>query len=410
MIISLPPTHFAEGYVTVDVLARVFHVTVLDPVLTFLLVLYQLQRLTGLFTSKTALHALHKASRIHWVRDVWTDRQMVAALCVWGIGIAVVVNEQLSRAVRNNFRGQNEGWDKWQGQVVVITGGAGGLGREVIKQLNERKLGIKIAVMDAAAYPEPLPQNVSAYKVDIADPEAVKRTADSIRREVGPPSILINMAGIVRAKSILDMEPKDIDLTYDVNVKSHFYTVQAFLPDMILRGIGHIITIASSTGYVQAANGVAYCASKAAAISFHEGLTEELRHVYLPASSARRIRTSVLCPAHIKTDMFAGFKMSLPKFFAPSLEVSTVGQLVVQTALSGESQHIIEPLYSKFTPLARGLPTWIYSCVLVFVLVFPMSGSRRGSELTVTFSTSRLARRAMGGVRDVQKVKDEKAE
>jgi len=80
------------------------------------------------------------------------------------------------------------------------------------------------------------------------------------------------------------------------------------------------------------------CSSKAAALSFHEGLTEELRHVYLPHSEARRIRTSIVCPAHIKTRMFEGFTSSIPGWLAPSLEVETVGMLVTQTVLSGESQ------------------------------------------------------------------------
>ncbi|GAA5947823.1 hypothetical protein JCM1841_003845, partial [Sporobolomyces salmonicolor] len=119
-------------------------------------------------------------------------------------------------------------------------------------------------------------------KVDIASAAAVHEAAAKVRESVGHPTVLINMAGVVRANSILDMSQCEIDLTYDINVKAHYYTVQAFLPEMIKNGHGHIVTIASSTAYHQAANGVAYCSSKAAALSFHEGLTEELRHTYIP--------------------------------------------------------------------------------------------------------------------------------
>lgn len=80
------------------------------------------------------------------------------------------------------------------------------------------------------------------------------------------------------------------------------------------------------------------CSSKSAALSFHEGLTEELRHLYQPHSKARAIRTSVVCPAHFKSDMFAGFVSGIPEFLAPSLEVDTVAELVEETILSGESQ------------------------------------------------------------------------
>lgn len=83
---------------------------------------------------------------------------------------------------------------------------------------------------------------------------------------------------------------------------------------------------------------LADCSSKAAALSFHEGLTEELRHLYQPTSHARAVRTSVICPAHFKSNMFAGFVSGIPELFAPSLEVGTVAELVEKTVLSGESQ------------------------------------------------------------------------
>ncbi|GAA5947124.1 hypothetical protein JCM1841_004512, partial [Sporobolomyces salmonicolor] len=106
------------------------------------------------------------------------------------------------------------------------------------------------------------------------------------------------------------------------------------------------------------------CSSKAAALSFHEGLTEELRHTYIPHARTRRIRTSVICPAHIKSAMFDGFENKIPSALAPSLEVTTVAGLVVATVLSEESQHIVEPFFAKFTPISRGLPAWMYSTIL----------------------------------------------
>ncbi|GAA5823071.1 hypothetical protein JCM5353_007875 [Sporobolomyces roseus] len=387
MIISLPTFHFKEGYFTLDVLYRLISSTLLDPVLTFLLPAYQLERLTHLFTQKTAAHALQWGMRFVKWKEVWRDPWMMISLAIWGIGLLLKLNEVLSRASRNNLVGNKQGWENWEGRVVLITGGAGGLGREVVKQLRARGLRINIVVWDQVeSFANPRPEGVHYYKVDISSRQAVREAAEKVKREIGHPTVLVNMAGVVRAKSILDMTQQDIDLTYDINVKSHYYTVQAFLPEMIKNGIGHVVTIASSTGYHQAANGVAYCSSKAAALSFHEGLTEELRHVYLPSSDSRRIRTSIICPAHIKTKMFEGFYSSIPGFMAPSLEVETVGMLVTQTVLSGESQHIIEPLYAKFTPMARGLPNWIYSFILA------------------------CARKAMGGVRDVQQKRVEKTE
>lgn len=115
----------------------------------------------------------------------------------------------------------------------------------------------------------------------------------------------------------------------------------------------------------------------------------------------------MICPAHFKSGMFAGFMSGIPEFLAPSLEVDTVAELVEKTILSGESQvsvprcrplllvprsaalspgarggalgtsvrltlisiaqHIIEPYYASFTPLGRALPTWIYGGILAYV-------------------------------------------
>lgn len=123
MIISLPATHFAEGYFTIDVLSRLLSCTLLDPVLTFLPILHNLQRLTSILTSKTALHALKLAERTYWFRDVWSDKWMMASLALCGLGVWIKVNQELSRAARNNFTGSMEGWEEWKGRVVVITGG-----------------------------------------------------------------------------------------------------------------------------------------------------------------------------------------------------------------------------------------------------------------------------------------------
>ncbi|BGP21931.1 retinol dehydrogenase 10 [Rhodotorula toruloides] len=358
---ALSPLHSAEGF-TVDVLLRIQQATFLNPAVACLLPV--LAGLRATVTRPFSLSTLRDALQLlpstfpHIVR---TDRPSQLALAVFALAAGLHANSVINRAARNNFARDRKGWD-WKSEVVVITGGAGGLGSEVARRLANK--GIKVVVLDVAPLAADAPTVISYYKVDLASAEAVKEVADKIRKEVGHPSVLINMAGVVRANAILDMSQREVDLTYDINVKAHYYTIQAFLPHMIEEGHGHVVTIASSTAYHQAATGVAYCSSKAAALSFHEGLTEELRHLYQPSSHARAIRTSVICPAHFKSNMFAGFESGIPEFFAPSLEVGTVAELVEKTVLSGESQHIIEPFYAKCTPLGRALPTWLYGGIL----------------------------------------------
>lgn len=111
-----------------------------------------------------------------------------------------------------------------------------------------------------------------------------------MKSHFGNPTVLINNAGCARGKSILDSSEKDIQLTFNVNAISHYYLAQQFLPAMIAKNHGSIVTVASMAGYVCAPNMVDYASSKAAALAFHEGLTAELATVY----KAKRVRTVLM--------------------------------------------------------------------------------------------------------------------
>lgn len=78
-----------------------------------------------------------------------------------------------------------------------------------------------------------------------------------------------------------------IRLTFEVNILAHFWTVKEFLPSMIKRNHGHVITIASMASFAALGEMVDYSCSKVGALAFHEGLTQEIRHWY----GAKKIRT-----------------------------------------------------------------------------------------------------------------------
>jgi all-trans-retinol dehydrogenase (NAD+) len=103
-----------------------------------------------------------------------------------------------------------------------------------------------------------------AYKVDVTNRDMVYEIANRVSSEVGQVTMLVNNAGIVSGKKIFDPENSDayMEKTVQVNTISHFWTVKAFMPAMIAKNHGHLITIASSAGLV-GVNGLAdYCASK----------------------------------------------------------------------------------------------------------------------------------------------------
>jgi short-subunit dehydrogenase len=161
--------------------------------------------------------------------------------------------------------------------------------------------------------------------------------------------VLINNAGCARGKSVLDATEKDIRLTFNVNALSHYFLAQQFLPSMIQRNHGMIVTVASLAAYLPAPNMVDYAASKAAALAFHEGLSAELATNY----KADRVRTVVMCQGYTRTALFEGFAGN-------SLYPETVAEEIVKAVLKGRSAHLVLPESTwGIVPKVRSWPLWM---------------------------------------------------
>lgn len=133
----------------------------------------------------------------------------------------------------------------------------------------------------------PAAPNVHFYRADVTSSEEVKAVAAEIRKAHGDPTVLINNAGIGREGTILDKPEAIIRKTFEVNTLAHFVTVKEFLPSMIRRNHGHIVTVASAASFVAIGEVVDYACTKASALAFHEGLTQELRYWH----GAKKVRT-----------------------------------------------------------------------------------------------------------------------
>lgn len=92
--------------------------------------------------------------------------------------------------------------------------------------------------------------------------------------------MLINNAGILRKGTILGSSDKDVTQVLQVNSIAHFVMAREFLPAMIKKNHGHVVTVASLASYLVFAGNVSYSCSKASALAFHEGLAAELRCRY----------------------------------------------------------------------------------------------------------------------------------
>ena len=198
-----------------------------------------------------------------------------------------------------------------------------------------------------------VPPNVHYFHCDLASPDKIKSTTDNIKTHLGNPTILINNAGFARGKTILTTTQSDLSLTFDINTKSHYYLAQAFLPSMIENNHGMVVTVASVCAYLTVSQLVDYCASKAAAIAFHEGLAVELATLY----KAPKVRTVLMCQSYTNTPLFTGFHRG-DKFMVYPLEPETVAEEVVKAVLSGRSAHILIPRNLVTMKSLRAWPLW----------------------------------------------------
>lgn len=99
--------------------------------------------------------------------------------------------------------------------------------------------------------------------------------AQQIREDVGYPTTLINNAGFGTAKDMLEETDEEIDRTFHVNNPARVWIVREFFPYIIQQHHGHIVTVVSMASFMTIASNVSYSCTKAAALSFHEGLTQE---------------------------------------------------------------------------------------------------------------------------------------
>ena len=140
---------------------------------------------------------------------------------------------------------------------MLITGGASGIGR--LMALEAAAQGGRVSIWDInAANLDTVVGELNArgrdeahgFVCDVARRDRVYAVAEETRAAAGPVDILINNAGVVSGRSLLDIPDEKIEATFAVNTLSLFWVTKAVLPEMIRRGHGHIVTIASASGLI----------------------------------------------------------------------------------------------------------------------------------------------------------------
>ena len=246
------------------------------------------------------------------------------------------------------------------GKTIVITGGARGMGRLLALKMASRGGTVVLYDMDAEALDSTVEEvkattgrDAYGFVCDVSNREDVYLTADKVHESVGKVDILINNAGIVSGRRLMEIPDEKIEAVFGVNTLALFWVTKSFLPDMLERDSGHIVTIASAAGLLGVNKQTDYSASKHAAIGFTESLRVELKK-----SGHSGVKTTIVAPFYVNTGMFEGVKTRF-RYLLPILEQEDVTDRIVK-AIQKNQQEIRMPFVVNLVPVLRLLPVNIF--------------------------------------------------
>lgn len=229
--------------------------------------------------------------------------------------------------------------DRINGRTVAITGAARGIGYATAKALLARGARVVIGDRDVPALREAvasLSGPVTGHPLDVADAESFAAFLDAARRDVGGVEVLINNAGVMPVGHLLDQSEQAIRTAIEVNFYGVLNGSRLVLPEMIERGGGHIVNIASLAGVVPVPGQVVYAGTKFAVVGLSSAMADEF--------AERGVQVSVVMPPFTRTELIAGTKgtgASRP------VEPEVIARAIVRT-LNRPKTHVAIPYPMRF--------------------------------------------------------------
>lgn len=286
------------------------------------------------------------------------------------LAASYLVHKAYSQTNLKSFKGEN----------VLVTGATKGIGLLLAKGFAKEEISNLVLV--ARSFPDleeskkiiqsEFPKvNVFIHSVDVGKKEQIYDLKKTLSKEVGDIDVLVLNAGIVSGKKILEQTDEDAERILQVNTLSHFYFTRAFLPSMLKKNRGHIITIASVASTIGVARMTDYCTSKFGAFAFNESLRAELRTMGAHGSNSKGsngVQVLSMCPYYIDTGMFKNIKNNNVPWLIPILKPEDVVERTLLAAKRGE-QCVVMPFSCWSIFISRALlPGRVFDRVMYDIL------------------------------------------
>jgi NAD(P)-dependent dehydrogenase (short-subunit alcohol dehydrogenase family) len=248
------------------------------------------------------------------------------------------------------------------GKVVLITGGANGIGADVARRLHGKGAKLVLTDLDKDLLEEVAARlggdRVLTVVADVRDLAAMQAAVDQGIERFGGIDIVMANAGIATTGSVLGVDPAAFKTLIEVNVMGVFHTVRAALPSVIERR-GYVLIVSSAAAYAAAAGMVPYDTSKAGVEHFANALRLEVAHRGVAVGSAHMlwIDTPMVREGKADSEAFREMLRRLPGPLGKTTSIDKCGEIFV-AGIEGRKRRINVP---GFVGLLRWLKPFLSS-------------------------------------------------